>query len=221
MHCISSPCVLCCCLHTCPCLISALNFFHYCNVLTALWQCCMYYRLTSIYTSALIINLQKCNLHAAPSFTRKLAYQTLFLPQLELAGSIWSPHQAYLIRILEYSQNCAARLIARDCNQYLSVSNIMLSLSLPSLESCQNVVSLCLLHKIIHSEQSSTLPLVCPSHTSRCLHNRLSVQHIFGRTNAFDLSALPRAIRHWNGLLDNIADINNTVTFRQKISMFG
>lgn len=41
------------------------------------------------------------NLRNSPSSVRKLAYLTFICPQLEFASSIWSPHQKYLIEMLE------------------------------------------------------------------------------------------------------------------------
>lgn len=153
----------------------------------------------------------------APSITRKLAYQTFVRPQLEYASSIWSPHQAYLIDLLESVQNRAARFIARDYNRYSSVTNMKASLSLPSLELRRKIATLCLFHKVIYSTHVNTLPLSKPHRTSRRLHNQHSFVRHFGRTQASNASALARAIVHWNNLPDDVVCIRDHVAFRNKI----
>lgn len=159
----------------------------------------------------------KRNLRDAPAITRQIAYQTFVRPQLEFAAPIWSPHQAYLIATLESVQNRAARFIVRDYHRDSSVTSIKSSLSLSSFASRRTIALLCLFHKIVHSTRPSTLPLTRPSRTSRRLHNHLSFQRIFGRTNAFNSSALPRAIQHWNNLPNDIVDILDPDSFKARL----
>ena len=168
-------------------------------------------------TASRTLGYLKRNLHMAPSITRKLAYQTFVCPQLEYASSIWSPHQAYLIDLLESVQNRAARFIARDYNRYSSVTNMKASLSLPSLELRRKIATLCLFHKVIYSTHVNTLPLSKPHRTSRRLHNQHSFVRHFGRTQASNASALARAIVHWNNLPDDVVCIRDHVAFRNKI----
>lgn len=160
------------------------------------------------------------NLHSAPVSTRKLAYLTFVRPQLEYASAIWSPHQAYLIHSLEAIQNRAARFISHDYNRHSSVTSIKLSLSLTSLQTRRDIALLCLLQKLIYSRHASTLPLTRPMRTSRRLHNNLSFQRLFGRTLAFNSSALPRAIKCWNGLPDCIATIRDPLIFKNELTTF-
>lgn len=160
----------------------------------------------------------KRNLHGTPATTRKLAYQTFVRPQLEYASSIWSPHQAYLINSLESVQNRAARFISRNYDRHSSVTNIKLSLSLCTLQSRRLIALICLFHKIVYSTNLSTLPLAQPHRTSRRLNNHLSFKRLSGKTVAFNSSALPQAIVHWNGLPEHIVNIRDPASFRTEIT---
>lgn len=160
----------------------------------------------------------KRNLYDAPQTTRKLAYQTFVRPQLEYAAPTWSPYQTYLINDLEAIQNRAARFIVRDYSIHFSVTSIKIALTLPLLEKRRTISLLCLLHKIVHSEHSFSLTLTRPFRSLRRLHNEHSYQRLFGKTNAFNSSALPQAIKYWNGLPDTIANVVNPVIFRQELS---
>lgn len=162
----------------------------------------------------------KRNLRGSPATTRLIAYKSFVRPQLEFAASIWSPHQAYLIRALECVQNRAARFITGDYKRNSSVTNIKLSLSLPTLQTRRKIALLALLHKIHYSQRPFDLPLTKPSRTSRRLHNNLSYQRLPSRTNAFNSSALPSAIILWNELPDSIVNIRNPVVFRSELSNF-
>lgn len=158
------------------------------------------------------------NLKAAPSGIRKLSYLTLVRPQLEYACSIWSPHQKYLIDSLERIQNRASRFIANNYSPHSSISQIKQELSLPLLNIRRDIALLSFFHKITHSSRITVTGLQKPYLTSRRLHNHLSYSRVYGSTNAFNQSALPRAIRLWNSLPDDIASQTNFDTFRHILS---
>lgn len=147
------------------------------------------------------------NLRCAPALVRKHAYLTFIRSQLEFASAIWSPHQNYLIVQLESIQNRAARFITRKYDRHLSVTQIKQELSLQPLDTRRTIALLCLFHKYIVRVTPNPLPLNAPVRTSRRLHNSHSFTRIFGKTLAFNSSALPRAIMHWNDLPDQIASI--------------
>ena len=160
----------------------------------------------------------KRNLNDAPTSTKSLAYLAFVRPQLEFASSIWSPHQAYLINVLERVQNRAARFIAKNYSRHASITHIKSSLSLPSLDSRRKIALICLFHKIASGKHVTTLPLSQPTRTSRRLHNNRSFKRIFGRTNAFNSSALPVALELWNGLPDNVVNIHDPILFRHEVT---
>lgn len=159
------------------------------------------------------------HLHLSPSTIRQQAYQTLVRPQLEYASSIWSPHQQYLIDKLESIQNRAARFITSNYSRQSSITQIKRDISLPDLDSRRSVALLCLFHKYFYNSWSSRLSLEIPSRTSSRLHNHLSFRRIFGRTQSFNNSALPRAIALWNNLPNDIVSIKDSAKFREQLQL--
>ena len=160
------------------------------------------------------------NLRHCPSNVRKLSYLTFVRPQLEYASSIWSPSAHYQINMLEAIQNRAARYISRIYCHHSSVTQLKLKYSLQPLCVRRQVSLLCLFHKYVYNNKTSSLQLERPLYTSRRLHNHLSFTRIFGNTNAFNTSALPQAIRMWNDLPDDIASNSNPNAFRQKLEIY-
>lgn len=158
------------------------------------------------------------NLRNAPIDMRKLSYFTFVRPQLEFASSIWSPHQSYLVNLLESIQNRAARFISRNYSRNSSITQIKLDIPLQPLHIRRVVALLCLFHKYVYSDNLSPLPLEPPSRVSSRLHNQYSFKRIYGKTLAFNSSALPQAISHWNDLPDAIASISNPDRFREQLN---
>lgn len=148
---------------------------------------------------------------------RKVAYLTIVRPQLEFASPMWSPYQNYLINMLESVQNRAARFITQKYHPQSSITKIKLDISLEPLHIRRSIALLCLLHKYRHSTRPSPLPLEEPSRISRRLHNQYSITRIYGRTLAFNSSALPRAIILWNDLPNCIASIGNHQSFQDQL----
>lgn len=155
------------------------------------------------------------SLSLSPASLRKLAFETFVRTKMEYASAIWSPHQIYLINILESVQNRAARFISANYDKRASISQIKSSLGLPVLSARRKISRLCLFHKLYYSfphlHGSLLLP---PVRTSRRLFNSLSIQRLFGSTNAFNKSFLPTAIDEWNGLTDAIVSEQVAVKFR-------
>lgn len=157
------------------------------------------------------------NLHSSPANVRKLAYETFVRPQLEFASPIWSPHQNYLTNMIEAVQNRAVRFISRNYNFCCSVTQLKMDYSLQLLSTRRNISLLCLFHKYVNSTKMTRLPIERPSYLSTRLHNRLSFSRMYGKTNSFNASALPRAITLWNDLPDNLVSDTNPVSFRNKL----
>lgn len=157
------------------------------------------------------------NLHASPSNIRQLAYKTFVLPQLEFMSSVWSPYQNYLVDKLEAVQNRAARFISKSYDFSSSITKIKHNLSLEPLHIRRQIALLCMFHKYINRARPSPLSTVTPLSTSRRLFNQRSFTRIYGTTNSFNSSALPRAIRLWNDLPDNIVSLTNPETFRHQL----
>lgn len=157
------------------------------------------------------------NLRNSPPNVRKSAYLSFVRTQLEFASAVWSPHQGYLISMLEGIQNRAARFISRNYARHTSVTQLKLDISLQELDIRRTISLLCLFHRYVHNDTSHFLPLHTPERTSSRLHNKFSFKRVFGKTKAFNSSAFPRAITLWNSLPDDIAMLSNRDAFREKL----
>lgn len=157
------------------------------------------------------------NLHYSTSSVRKIAYLTFVRPQLEYASPVWSPYQHYLIQMIEAIQNRAARFITQNYQCHSSVSQIKREIGLQPLDIRRKIALLVLFHKYISSRNPCAFPLHTPDRMSARMRNQRSFKRIFGRTRAFNLSALPQAISLWNDLPDVIVSVTNNNAFREKL----
>lgn len=156
----------------------------------------------------------------SPATVRKLAYQTFVRPQLEFASSVWSPHQNYLVDMLESIKNRASRFITSNYDRTCSVTKIKADIALQPLGTRRTISLLCLFHRYVHGNRPHVLPLEVPARTSRRLNNSHSFMHLFGNTLSFNASALPRVITVWNSLPDNIVCLTNREAFREELQSF-
>lgn len=155
----------------------------------------------------------------SPPTVRKIAYVTFVRTKLEYASSIWSPHQTYLINLLESVQNRAARFIMSNYDHSSSITFIKESLDLQNLADRRILSRLCLFHKLYYyfPHLHGSL-LLSPARYSRRLFNSRSLQRLFGTTVAFNKSFLPVAIEEWNNLPEAIVSERDSCAFKQLLT---
>ena len=127
----------------------------------------------------------------------------LVCPHLEYCSSVWNPHIKVNIQKIEAVQRRAARFIMNDYKRE-SVTAMLKTLDLPSLQHRRYNNWLVMMHKIIHNNVN--LPL--RSHLSFSKRdsnaastrksNPLSLEVPFIRTNCFQKSFFPNMARDWN-----------------------
>ena len=64
-----------------------------------------------------------------------MCYKSMVRPILEYASSVWDPHTTINIQRLESVQRRAARFCLNDFSLYTSVTSMLSTLNLPSLQS--------------------------------------------------------------------------------------
>lgn len=159
----------------------------------------------------------------------KIAYEAFVRNEREYACAIWfRPRHIYIINILEYVQNLAARFISSKywgdvaaflffiictcplCNasrpwerikewnetkyfKHASITQIKSSLGLPVLSGRRKIAHLCLFQKIHYNVPHLCGSLLLPFVRTAChSFNSMNIQRLFGSTNAFKKSFLPR-----------------------------
>ena len=102
----------------------------------------------------------KRNLHNSPCELKRLAYISIVRSSLEYTTTVWDPHQANHKTLLESVQRKAARWITYDYGRYSSVTNMLKSLNLETLEDRRPCSRLAFLYKVLHHDEA------CPLRTS-------------------------------------------------------
>ena len=131
------------------------------------------------------------------------AYIGLLRPILEYASPVWAPYQQYLINRIQAIQKRSARFISNDYTyEPGSMTKILENLKLVSLQERRRQNTLIALFKGLHGGGRIPLhELIPPNRISRNM-NIEPYRQIFARTNQFQNSFIPRAVRDWN-LLEN------------------
>ena len=118
-------------------------------------------------------------------------------PILEYASSVWDPHTTVNIQRLESVQRRAARFCLNDFSHYTSVTSMLSTLNLPSLQSRRKTAKLITLYKIIngnlHIPSNSLIPNLRDSRKGY-------FTQLQSRTDSYKFSFFPTAIKLWNSL---------------------
>ena len=126
-------------------------------------------------------------------------------PILEYVASVWDPHTTVNIRRLESVQRHAARFCLNDFSCYTSVTSMLSTLNLPSLQSRRKTAKLIILYKIINGDLHipSNLLIPNPRDSRKGYFTQLQSQ-----TDSYKFSFFPTAIKLWNSLLPVINSCN-------------
>ena len=118
-------------------------------------------------------------------------------PSLQYASPVWSPHWEEDKSALEKVQRRAARFIKRDYAPLSSPTQMLSSLSIPSLEQQRDYARAVMLYKIQHGL------VAIPSQCYLCPRGRgdtLSFIWPHSRVNAHLYSFFPQSVRIWDRL---------------------
>ena len=152
-----------------------------------------------------VLNLLRRNFHKCSQKSKELAYKSLVRPILEYASPIWNPYQESLQADIEQVHRRAARFVT---NNYIyepgTVSNIMNTLQWKSLRRRREDSSLVLFYKGLKGKAAIPTQNL-QEHQSRSRNQRnMSFKIPFARTDAYLNSFMPKTIRLWNNLPQNL-----------------
>ena len=141
-------------------------------------------------------------------------------PKMEYASSVWDPHKNDLKSELEKVQRRAARIVTNRHRNTSSVGEMLESLEWQTLERRRRDARLLLLYKILEGEFFIDCPelklAVSRPRRTKAVHSRQLERCICNkeyRLNAF----LPRTIRDWNSLPEQVVSTTCADSFRQKL----
>src|SRR5271170_7041768 len=158
-------------------------------------------------------NLSKCSREV-----RLKSYKSLVRPHVEYACSVWDPHQANFIGLVEKVQRRAVRYICSAYSSDDSVTELISELKLSNLATRRRNHRLSLMFKL---DQELTL-MEKPNNLQLKLEQRRndngrSYQHYKGKSDYYLQSFFPRTVREWNALTPEIAMSSSLSAFKTAI----
>ena len=137
------------------------------------------------------------NLHQCPVTVKSNCYKMMVRPIVEYASSVWAPHTLGNINQLELIQRRAARFCCNDFSRYSSVTRMMSSLNLSTLEQRRNNAKLIIMYKALNGSLCVPTDDFVPNH-------RPSREGYFNQLqpmiDSHKFSFYPSVIRLWNSL---------------------
>ena len=161
------------------------------------------------------------NLKGCPSELKKTAYLAIVRSSLEYAAPIWDPHQANHKTSLESIQRKAARWITNNHRRRASVTEMLESLQLDTLEERRHQASLALLYKILHGEVAvppEELGIYLNQRASRGLTTKTKLLVPRCTTTAKATHFVSRTIPQWNRLPESTTAAETVSRFKSQLS---
>ena len=150
---------------------------------------------------------------------REQIYTSLVRPTLEYGSVAWDPHQANRIQMLESVQNKGARYVTQEWSRYSSISEIKDKLGWCTLQQRRYVNRLSFFFKSVNNLHGHSLPpYVTRQKRASKNHHTYSYHTLRARTDAYLHSFLPRTIRAWNMLPQEIVLAPSPESFRAQLA---
>ena len=143
------------------------------------------------------------NLRSCPRHVKILCYKTLLRPILEYGCEIWDPSTQANIQKLEMIQRRYARFVYSDYRYSSSVAAMLTRLQWPSLQERRAQYKVYMIHRMVNSlvDTPSNVYLIPVTRASASLRGHSQrFQVPFARTQTYQTSFFPHAIRLWNSL---------------------
>ena len=147
--------------------------------------------------------------------TRNQIYTSPVRPVLEYGSLVWDPYQQVRIQQIEAVQNKAARYVHQDWQRTSSVTAMKDSLGWLPLQNRRLVNRLTFMHKTIRRQHGYILPPYVdkPKRPNRA-HHKYTYHLTRAQTDAYLYSYLPKTIKAWNSLPNNISNRTDIDSFR-------
>ena len=167
-----------------------------------------------------MLGLLRRNLRSAPKNTKELGYKALVRPILEYARSVWDPYEEKDIQKIEKVQRRAARFVLNRYKQTDSVTAMLKDLGWQTLKDRRKKARLCMMHKInsgqVHIKFERLKKL--DKRSGRRKGNSEMFERVVCRRNYRNETFLPKTIREWNELPDDIVQSTSLGSFSLKVS---
>ena len=158
------------------------------------------------------------NISSCPTRIKLNCYKSLVRPILEYTAVVWAPHTLSAIISIEKIQRYATRFIYGDYLRYSSVTEMLQSLSLPTLSQGRDIAKVIFLYKILHQAVDVSVPdyYLTPvswntrGHPSRFIQLQTNI-------DAYKHSFYPSAIRLWNALPTYVIEANSLEDFQKHL----
>ena len=160
------------------------------------------------------------NLKISSTKLREKAYLVYVRPLLEYASSVWDPYLKCHADKIESIQRRAARFVMNRYHRTASVTAMLTNLGWISLQKRRQATRLTMMYKVrndmVKVNKSKLEPL--PERARRS-HNQQFRRITNPRGPKYrQFSFLPRAIREWNDLPQEVIDASSAASFRHGVA---
>lgn len=162
--------------------------------------------------------------HCHPK-VKERAYLSLVRPLVEYCSSIWDPHLAKHVKLVESVQRAAARFVTgnyRLGHHKVSVTKLIDELGWESLQSRRKKAKVTLFYKMFNGHMAippSYFPEGKQWTTGRCSHNQQLLQ-VHANIQAYQHSLFPSTIPLWNNLPEGVNSAADVGSFKQQLRGF-
>ena len=157
------------------------------------------------------------NLRECPTHIKSGCYKIMVRPVIEYAASVWDPYTLSNINKLESIQRTAARFCFNNFSRFSSVTNMLTSLNLPSLQARRTQAKLNIFYKIINGHLDVPTDDLTPKLSS--LRNGYYYQPMT-LIDAYKFAFFPSTIKLWNQLPANVINSPTPNQFCNNLSNF-
>ena len=157
----------------------------------------------------------KRNLKTSNTNIKSQAYLSLVRPKLEYACSVWNPHTAEHCNKIEMVQRRAARYACNRYHNTSSVTDMLQTLTWPSLQQRRLKTKLIMFYKIVHHIVAVPTTILIPTDPRIRQFHPFTYRHLHAFKDPYKYSFFPNTIIHWNLLPQTIVLCPTVNTFRQ------